>query len=116
MPEAGRTPTVAFEKGTSLPQGGATQANTLMGLVGAQPEPEPYVPKGEEEQFLYAPTDRPAEPVTAGAPFGPGPDATKHAMPLTTGGLVEQTIAGLQRIPNPPREVRAFIERASRGL
>jgi len=87
-----------------------------MGLVGPAEDPVDFTPAGEDEQFLYSPTDRPGEPVTAGAPFGPGPDATKHAMPLTTGGLVEQTIAGLQRIPNPPREVRAFIERASRGL
>ena len=39
-----------------------------------------FTPRGEEEEFLFGTTDRPAEPITAGAPFGPGPDVSRHAV------------------------------------
>jgi hypothetical protein len=39
---------------------------------------------------LFAPTERPDEPITAGAPFGPGPGPTASA---TTGRTVAESIA-----------------------
>lgn len=65
----GQTPTPQFKRGSALPYGVATRAN----------EAE-FMPQGEEEQFLFGLTDRPSEPLTAGAPFGPGPDISKHAV------------------------------------
>ena len=70
MPRPGSTPSPAFKRGKSLAYGQAGAANDAM----------EYVPQGEEEEFLFGPTDRPAEPLTAGAPFGQGADVSKYAL------------------------------------
>ena len=115
MPEAGRTPAPAYERGNTLQYGEANEANQLMGLVAEGPEPDPYAPSGDEEEFLFSQTDRPDEPITAGAPVGPGPDLSRHAIE-TPAAFKQRLLAQMEQRGNQSREVRAFIEKARRGL
>ena len=84
-----------------------------MGLVGPAEDPVDFTPAGEDEEFIYSPTDRPAEPVTAGAPVGPGPDFTKHT--VETEAEFRTRVAGTLA-QAPTREARALAERLQRGL
>jgi hypothetical protein len=56
----------------------------------------------EDEAFLFGPTERPDEPVTAGATarFAPAPDTLKAIMP----GLLAAAA-----LPDAPPELHAFI-------
>ena len=49
------------------------------------PQARPTRPK-QELIPLDAPTQRPAEPITAGANFGPGPNSTGAGLPPVAGG------------------------------
>jgi hypothetical protein len=86
MPEAGRTPEPSFERGSgpdALDYGDAAQANALMGFVDEaelDDEGDQFVPSGEEEDFIFGPSGRPDEPITQGAPFGPGTDLPRLAI------------------------------------
>src|SRR5438874_762089 len=73
------TPEVQFRKGDELAQGQASAANSLMGLIGTGQGPEPHQPANPEEQFLFSQSDRPNEPITHGAPFGPGANTVRGA-------------------------------------
>ena len=114
MPEAGRTPPAQYERGDSLAYGEAGAANALMGLAAPVREPEPYTPVGDEEEFLYAETDRPAEALTAGVPVGPGPDFSRHTLE-TTEDFKRRVASSLAAQPDAPPEVRAFVARIARG-
>lgn len=116
MPEAGRTPSPAFERGVNnLEYGEAGLANDLMALAGPAEEPEPYQPSGPEEEFLFAPSDRPAEPVTAGVPVGEGPDASRYAIESPQ-AYKERMLSQMEQRAGQSRDVRRFIERARKGL
>lgn len=114
MPEAGRTPTAQFERGdNNLAYGEAGAANSLVGLAAPVREPEPYAPAGDEEEFLYSQTERPAEPMTTGVPVGPGADFTRHA--IEDEDTFRQRVAG-QLATSSTREARALGERLRQGL
>lgn len=50
------------------------------------PNPKAQAPKtGQKVQQLFAPTDRPAEPVTAGLPFGPGTNESVSPTAMAAG-------------------------------
>ena len=70
-------------------------------------------PATPEEQFLYSPTLRPNEPVTQGAPFGPGTNfAPRPAIPDSQ--FLQEAV---QRIPpqNLPPRVQEFLARVEAG-
>ena len=113
MPEAGRTPPAQYERGDSLAYGEAGAANALMGLAAPVREPEPYTPVGDEEEFIYAETDRPAEPLTQGVPVGPGSDFTRHG--IEDDDAFRERVAG-QLSTSGSREARALAERLRQGL
>lgn len=46
------------------------------------------VEEGARPTPLFAPTERPDEPITAGAPFGPGPGASPMSQPMVHPGAV----------------------------
>lgn len=50
-------------------------------------------PAAQQVTPLFAPTERPDEPITAGAPFGPGPGPAPR--PARQGGKLAQTLAKL---------------------
>lgn len=54
-----------------LAPGGASPAPGASSVVGSAPGAPPVLPGGLGD--LHRPTERPFEPVTAGAPTGPGP-------------------------------------------
>jgi len=115
MPEAGRVPSPAYERGgNNLPQGEASSVNALMGLVGPTQEPPTYKPQNPQEQFLFAPTDRPGEPVTAGAPVGPGSDFNRYA-DETDAEFKMRMAQTILKSPNVSRESKAWAARAAAG-
>lgn len=116
MPEPGRTPQPDFK---GLPYGDNASTNALAtdqdvdAELFADPE-DTYTP-GPDEQMLFGPTDRPGEPVTAGAGFGPGPDATRYA--FESGADVLNKLA--ERIaadPTSDTQAKAWANKRKQGL
>lgn len=90
-----------------LPYGENEEAQELSDLID---EDEEYTPSSPEEEFLLSASDRPAEPLTAGAPFGPGADASRYG--IASGPAILRSIA--ERAINDPsldRDARAFFSR-----
>ena len=110
----GETPTPEYQRGTELPYGAAQQANELRGLVD-ESRPVEFQPKTPQEQFLFSPTDRPDEPVTAGAPIGGGRNVTRHVVD-TPQDFQARVVQEIQADPNPPREVKALLQRMAEGM
>ena len=110
MAKAGETPETQFRKGDELAQGEASAANSLMGLIGTGQGPEPHQPANPEEQFLFSQTDRPNEPITHGAPFGPGANTVRGAF-SSDADVVQQVAAQLSRSDIGP-DTRAWLARA----
>lgn len=117
MPEPGKTPQPAYE-GLSYGQNAAanklaTDADVDAELFGD--DEEDYTPAGPEEEFLYGPTDRPDEPVTAGVGFGPGADGTRHS--FESGATVLDKLA--ERIaadPTADTQAKAWANKRKQGL
>lgn len=98
IPSPGPTQT---QMAQSAQQAAGQQAAQAATIPAAQPVP------------LTAPTQRPDEPVTAGAPLGPGPGATPVAQ---QGGSMTQLLSTLSG-PDITGEVAALLQWASqRGL
>ena len=72
-------PAQVVEKMTGLPYGENADFNEMQSSAplaatpGAASNPLPTRPGGPAPTALFSPSQRPDEPVTAGAPFGPGP-------------------------------------------
>ena len=113
MPRPGQTPTPAFKRSPEMPYGTVGPANA------ARPQRAPQAqqqaaggtnPASPEEEFLFGPTLRPTEPLTAGAPFGPGPGS-----PLD-GGVPEhlrRALPMLQQMtldPQAPPQLRVIVD------
>lgn len=105
MPEPGVVRQPEYRQGASLPRGGASQANAL--------EADMVPPANPEEEFLYSPTLRPDEPITQGAPFGPGTGSVAPR-PQPDRTFVASAI---QRMPqqNLPPRVQEFLRRVAAG-
>ncbi|TAK94523.1 hypothetical protein EPO05_06250 [Patescibacteria group bacterium] len=112
----GQTPTPQIKRGKDLPYGEATTANEMLGQLAPTPgiqDAATYQPQGTTEGYIYGPTDRPQEPITAGAPFGPGPYQVKtQETPQDFIARVAQTVASGQ---GATTEVKAFAARVARG-
>ena len=113
MAKAGETPQAQFKQGDNLAYGEAAAANSLMGLVGPAVQPEPHQPQGPEDQFLFSPTDRPNEPITHGAAFGPGAGAIQGP---SDDQLVEQVSQQALNDPAAPTAMRRFAQRQAQGM
>lgn len=115
----GQTPTPQYKRGKgadSLSYGEAVSANDMLAQMAPPMEDgsELYQPSGPEEEFLFGPTDRPNEPITAGAPFGPGPLAPKGS--FRTERAQVATVAELVRTnPQVSAEARAWAARVQAG-
>lgn len=116
---------VGFE---GLPYGENQQANDLLAQVGDEPAVPLFAEElledddmlddedglvDEDDDFILSPTDRPAEPITAGAPFGPGPAFTRYA--YESEERFRSRMADQLQAEGDP-EVRRFAERLRRGL
>lgn len=83
--------------------------------IGAPMEEEQFTPGTPEEEFLFSNSDRPNEPLTAGAPFGPGPNFVTR--PVQTDSQFRQgLVARLETTPVNSPELKAYIDKVRRGL
>ncbi len=85
-----------------------------MGLV-PPPEDQQYQPQGEQDQFIYGPSDRPQEPFSHGLPFGPGANFTADAGE-SDDAFVKRIAAQAQNDPNAPKQMKQFAQRALNGM
>jgi len=125
MPRPEQTPGPAYKTGNELPRGTAQQVADLeaasLGMqvaeVAASGEPgdQRFEPRDDEDVFAFSPTDRPDEPLTQGAPFGPGASFTPYAFESQQ-GMLQRIADQMASQPNAPDEVRAFANRLRRGL
>ena len=83
--------------------------------MGASPAAAPQIqrPVPGAAGSLTRPTERPLEPVTAGANFGPGPNAMQAGIPIPTG---DQALAELRAIyaMYPNDDLADLIDSATR--
>lgn len=117
MPRPGQVRSPEYERGASLPYGAATRANAQRPFLGlGAGDEEDWTPSTPEEVFLFSPTDRPNEPVTAGAPFGPGPNFVSRPVEDERAflGRIGQAVAATPLADNP--EVKGFLDKLARGL
>lgn len=122
MARAGETTTPAFQRGNSLPYGGAQQANNAAASIDNHPDltQPPYDPRTElgnqspVEAFLTSPTDRPNEPATAGVPFGPGPNYTRYAYESDQDFML-RVASSVAADPAATPAVKAFLARVQNG-
>ena len=72
------------------------------------------VPEGARPTPLFAPTERPDEPITAGAPFGPGPGPAPQVgqPPAAKSAIVAKYLPYLEeatRWPDTPDTFKALV-------
>lgn len=83
-----------------------------------QPQPvPPHKPVGDLTGFddiLFAPSDRPEEPITAGAPFGPGPMFVRQGYESDEEFLA-RIAAEIAESPNATSYVKSFAARVLNG-
>lgn len=85
------------------------QGETLRRAQQAVPLPAPEgPPPGSPEVSLHAPTARPAEPITAGMPFGPGGGPELLPQPAQTTPVRDILVELYRRTPVP--ELAKLIE------
>ena len=117
MPRPGSPQQPRFQRGDSLAYGEATAANDMADMAPEMPmvmDDQEFMPSTPEEQFLYAQTDKPDEPITAGAPFGAGPGVrrqTDQSLMRTVFNAVSSLAAA---DPNP--ELQGFLKKLQAGL
>jgi hypothetical protein len=122
MPSNGQVRSPEYKRGDSLAYGQASQANRMAPtladhideLNANEPPPEDFSPSGEDN-FLFAPTDRPEEPVSAGAPFGAGPDFTKYAYESDE-QFLQRSLGTLASQPGAFPEVKQLAAKNAKGL
>ena len=112
MARAGETPQAQF-KGLAYGENQDVNSQVLLDSSPPHDPNEDFQPSTPDEQFLYGPTDRPAEPLTAGSPFGPGADAP--SIDVTPQQFIRNVVDTV-----PPEsvdlEVAAFARRVAEGL
>lgn|SRR3990167_7469025 len=123
MPRPGEVASPAYKTGTELPKGSAkdlasqTMPLRAMSVLGGGTPKEDDTPEqfaSTEEAFLYSGTDRPDEPVTAGHPFGEGPDFSSRGFE-SPDELKRRVVLGMLKKPGAPPEVIALAKRIARG-
>ena len=92
------------------------QTSAPMSKAPAAPRPRTGRQVVSEEMTsptpLFAPTERPDEPITAGAPFGPGPGPTQSSQPAQT---VAESIAKFLPYDDTGTIERLYRLAAARG-
>ena len=104
-----------------LPYGGAKQVNEMLPATPFSDLAPPVedVEIGTDETgfdgLLYNPSDRPTEPITSGASFGPGPNAP-NIPGLREGEYVRRVASELASSPGLTSKSKSFLARVARGL
>jgi hypothetical protein len=117
MPRPGEVASPTFKQGDELAYGEAAAANGLQHLApepAFEDEQQAFEPSGEQDEYLYGPSDRPGEPITAGAPFGPG--ASTPLGGFRSDAEVVNTVARqISANPNASPETKAWAARVKAG-
>jgi hypothetical protein len=98
----------------ALPWGEAAQVNDLVGLAPPPDEPG-YQPQGDQDQFLYGPSDRPQEPFSHGLPYGPGAAFTPD-QGEGDDQFVKRIASQALNDPAAPKQMKQFAQRALNGM
>lgn len=116
MPEAGRTPTPQVKQGNSLAYGEADVANRLSAMfpIPDDVEDDEFQPADEGEGWLFGATERPTEPITSGAPFGPGPDVSRWALSEPNDAQLRDRLA-TQMLTSGSADSKAWAKRRLAG-
>lgn len=112
-------------KGTGpnqLPQGAAKQLNQQLGslpseqplLTAGQRKIEPQGKVTDFDNQLFSGTDHPSEPITAGAPFGPGADFLNSG-PEGDDAFIRRTAYEAALAPGASARARSYATRVARG-
>ena len=118
MPRPGQPQQPQIKRGQgsdALPYGAATRANKAPKSRMSMPAPtdeQEFKPQSPDEQFAFAPTDFPNEPVTSGVPFGPGPSGRAPAGMEATLARVRRNLPLLQQLasePDAPQQLRTIV-------
>jgi hypothetical protein len=116
-------------EGSAIPQGGGQQLEEAFDIeadtdeFGEELDEDDFEDVEDEADFdmgtptgtdalLFGPSNRPFEPLTAGASFGPGPDRTTR---LNDDALVQRFADEMAARPDAPEEITRFAERVRRG-
>ena len=76
-----------------------------------------FQPVDDDEAFLFSPTDRPDEPITAGLPFGDGPNMPISAIRGETKQDFALRVANeLTALGGSVKGVQQFADRIAKGL
>ena len=116
MPRPGQPqqPTIKRGQGPdALAYGAAARVNRLS--IPAPFDETEFKPSSPEELFAFAATDFPNEPLTAGVPFGPGPNMVLRP-PTSDKDALRRVAERMAALPGQSREVKAFIARVQKGL
>ena len=94
------------------------QTSAPMSEAPAQPRPRrgqgagQVMEEGPRPTPLFAPTERPDEPITAGAPFGPGPGPAQQLSLADESGqeaqMMRRYLPALESIANSPQGTPTF--------
>jgi hypothetical protein len=106
-----------------LPYGTNALANDMSSEFDTPPvgdeadELDDWSPSSEEEEFLFSPSDRPEEPITAGMGFGAGPNrASVMVVGETPQQFSPRSAQTLQAEGESSPGMKAFLARVERGL
>lgn len=109
-----------------LPQGGASQVNRAMAAVPQQPSPDPVLQAAANQRpsepgsltnfddILFSPSDYPDEPITEGAPFGPGTNFVRRG-PENDDEFMKRAALTIANSKNATSRVRSFATRVAMG-
>jgi len=107
---------------TGMPYGENAEFNTMQSMAPMSASPSARSPRSSARKAsqaggmsatpLFSPTQRPDEPVTAGAPFGPGDGPTPMAAQTSRPNL--SSIYSRMAIENPSSDTLAMLSLAQR--
>lgn len=121
-----------YRRGTGpdqMPFGAAAQANQALANAPEAPAPPALVPSGNEtpqappvrgnltghDDIVFGPTDRPDEPLTAGASFGAGPGLLPHRGAESDQEFMVRVTGEMANSPTANWLVKNLAVRAQRG-
>lgn len=94
---------VSAARGQTYGEAGAQQASQRAVPMGAPPTDAVQRPTPGGLGALGRPTERPSEPITAGADFGPGPNMMQAGIPVSAPGfneVMEELMVLYRQFPN----------------
>ena len=122
MPRPGQTPQPQFSRSPQMPYGTVERANATRPQQARQPQArQASQPQGGQgsspiEDFLFGATQRPTEPVTAGAPFGPGASPFDMSRVESPRDFMTRVVGQMVLAPDAEPELQGFLAKVQLGL